>query len=390
MKAQTNDLVLRNGHVLLASGRIEAADVRVQHGQIAEIGAHLRGGRELDAQGGYILPGLIDVHTHGIGFESAGADTLHAYAQMEAAHGATTFFPTLFAAPEIEIEQMLRHRKATNDLRDLPQVGGFRLESPYLGYAGGGQSKDTAPVSAATTQALLAAGGGRVKIWDFSPELPGAIEAIADLSQRGIVCSLAHTSATIEQARAAVDAGARLVTHMFDTFVVPEMTALGVYPAGLTDYLLVEDRVVCEIIGDGLHVHPLLVEKTFRCKTTDGLAFVTDSNVGAGLPPGRYELPNNWGLAGIDGPNNGVRLVNRNMELAGSALTPMDAFRNCVRLFGKDIATASRVCSRTPARLLGLNKGEIGVGRDADLVIVTLDLALRCTIAGGNVQFDAL
>ncbi len=381
------DLVIRNGQVLHADGVLRRADVAIAGGRIAGVGPGLRARRELDAGGGYVLPGLIDLHTHGIGFESAAAESLFAYARLEAEHGCTTFFPTLFAAPEIEIEQLRRHLRSTDDLRALPQVGGFRLESPYLQNAGGGQSRDTAPISGAVTEALLSAGKGRIRIWDVSPELPGALQTIAMLSARGVVCSLAHTRASIEQAQAAVDAGARLVTHLFDTFVPPEMTLAGVYPAGLTDYLLVEDRVVCELIGDGLHVHPLLVEKAFRCKPPHGLAFVTDGNVGAGLPPGRYPLPNDWGTAVIDGPNNGVRLLERNMDLAGSALTPLDVFTNAVRLFGKDIATASRVCSRAPAVLLGLNKGELDMGRDADIIVLGDDVQLIYTVVAGEVVF---
>jgi N-acetylglucosamine-6-phosphate deacetylase len=161
----------------------------------------------------------------------------------------------------------------------------------------------------------------------------------------------------------------------------------GVYPAGLTDYLLVEDRLVCEIIGDGTHVHPLLVEITLRCKTPQRVAFVTDSNYGAGLPPGRYTTPK-WGNIMIDGSNNGVRLCDRGMELAGSALSPIHSFRNVLHLFGKDLAVASQVCSATPARLLGLNKGEIAVGRDADLIVLDQELELLCTIAAGDVVYQ--
>jgi N-acetylglucosamine-6-phosphate deacetylase len=384
-----NDLVITNGQVLLACGVVQDIDVGVRAGRIAQIGEHLHGSRTIDARGAYVLPGLIDLHTHGIGFESCDSETLHGYARAEAERGATTFFPTIFAPPARAIEQMQRHRRATDDLAALPQVGGFRLESPYLAHAGGGLTRDLAPITAETTQALLEAGGGHIKIWDISPELPGAPDTIRQLSALGIVCSLAHTHATIDQARAAVAAGARLVTHLFDTFVVPQMVDPGVYPAGLTDYLLTEDRVVCEIIADATHVAPLLVEKTFRCKTANGLVFVTDSNYGAGLPAGRYTLPNDWGRIAIDGPNNGVRLVDRGMTLAGSALTPIDALRNAVRIFGKDIAIASRVCSTTPARLLGLNKGDIAVGKDADLILVDDDLRVLYTIVAGTIVFAA-
>ncbi len=165
------------------------------------------------------------------------------------------------------------------------------------------------------------------------------------------------------------------------------MVEPGVYPAGLVDYLLVEDRVAAEIIGDGTHVHPLLVEKALRCKTASRLAWVTDSNFGAALPPGEYEAPD-WGWIVVDGPNNGARLRDRGRVLAGSALTPIDALRNLVRLFGRDLATASRLCSTTPARLMGLNKGEIAAGRDADLIIIDQGLDLLCTIVAGEIAWQ--
>jgi len=188
-------------------------------------------------------------------------------------------------------------------------------------------------------------------------------------------------------ARLAVDAGAKLVTHLFDTFELPTITDPGVYPAGLVDYLLTEDRLCCEIIGDGTHVYPLLVEKAFRCKTSDRLCFITDSNYGAGLTPGKYFIPGWDEEVLITNVNNGVRLVNRDLGLAGSALTPLDNFRNIIRLFKKNIATASCVCSRTPARLMGLNKGELAPGKDADIVILDENLDLTNTIVMGKSAF---
>jgi N-acetylglucosamine-6-phosphate deacetylase len=380
-------LAIKNGSVLLPDGKLHSCDVLIQGGQIREIGPSLEAELQADAAGDYILPGLIELHTHGIRTESVETGDLAEYARIEASFGATTFYPTLFCSPEESARHMRRHRRETDELWLLPQIGGFRLESPYLARTGAGVSKDFASISPETTGMLLAAAGGHIKIWDVSPELDGAPELIRQLSQEGIVCSIAHTEATIEQGRAAVDAGARLVTHLFDVFQLPERTGTGVYPQGLLDYLLVEDRVACEIIGDGTHVHPLLVEKTFRCKPSDRLVFVTDSNYGAGLPPGRYVAPGSWGTVQIDGPNNGVRQVDRNMGLAGSALTPIDSFRNVIRLFHKDIATASHVWSRNPARLMGLNKGEIAPGRDADLIVLDRNLDLCYTIVAGEIVY---
>ena len=389
MKEHT-PLVIKNGITLLPDGDLVRCDVLIQEGRIEQIGHRLEAARQVDAANGHVLPGLIELHSHGIQTESAETGDLGEYARIEASFGATTFYPTLFCSPGESAEHMRRHLRETEDLRLVPQVGGFRLEAPYLAVASGGSAAALAHISEETTRLLLEEGGGHVKIWDVSPELAGAAELIRWLSKEGIICSIAHTRATTGQGRAAVDAGARLVTHLFDVFFyMPERTDPDpdIYAAGLVDYLLIEDRVICEIIGDGTHVDPRLVEKAFRCKPAKGLVFVTDSNYGAGLAPGRYRLPGEWGEVSIAGPNDGVRLVDRGMILAGSALTPIDSFRNVLRLFHKDIATASHVWSRNPALLMGLNKGEISAGRDADLIVLDHDLSLLWTIVGGEVAY---
>jgi N-acetylglucosamine-6-phosphate deacetylase len=382
--------VIQGGQVLLPDGSLSALDVGIRDGRIETLGPGLRAGQKLEAGGALVLPGLIELHTHGLRAQSVEAGSLAEYALLEAERGVTTFYPTLFCSPQKTAATLRRHLQETDGLRLVPQAGGFRLEAPYLAIASGGSTGSLAVIDERTTQFLLEAGGGWIKIWDFSPELPGAPEAIRYLSKQGVVCSLAHTRATRAQGRAAVEAGARLVTHLFDVFYhAPESSDPDpdIYAPGLVDYLLVEDRLTCEIIGDGTHVDPMLVEMAFRCKPPSGLVFVTDSNYGAGLPPGRYTLPGDWGQVQVGAPNDGVRLPDRDMILAGSALTPIDSFRNVIRLFGKELAAASRVWSANPARLLGLNKGEIAVGRDADLILLDRELELLCTIVGGRVIY---
>ncbi|MFA6109492.1 MAG: amidohydrolase family protein [Candidatus Latescibacterota bacterium] len=389
-------LRLKGGQVLRPDGSLIEADVVLQQGRVAAVGPGLTTEAEVDASGCTILPGLIELHTHGMQGQSAETGDLAAYARVMATLGATTFYPTLFCAPDRAVEHLARHRRETDDLAAVPQVPGFRLESPYLAIPSGGTDQDVTPVSDAVTERLLAAGAvsgsstSLVKIWDLSPELDGAVEAIRRITGQGIVCSIAHTRASIAQGRAAVAAGARLVTHLFDVFYhTPERKDPDpdIYAPGLVDYLLLEDRVVCEIVGDGTHVDPLLVEKAFRCKGPAGLAFVTDSNLASGMPPGRYTMPGSWGDVVIRSGSDGVRLPDREMILAGSALSPIEGLRNVIRLFGKDLATASRLWSANPARLMGLNKGEVAVGRDADLIVVDANLDLVCTIVAGEIAF---
>lgn len=384
----TFDLAIRNGLICNADGDCRISDIGISEGRINAIGNTIKAKSELDASNKRIVPGFIDIHTHGIGFESVKDGDIAEISRIEASYGATSFVPTLFGPPDESIENLCRHLKATDNLQASPQIAGFRLESPYLGYTGAGIPTDLAPVSRKLTDSILQAGDGHILIWDISPEIDGACNEIDYLSSKGIICSLAHTRASIEQAKDAVDAGAKLVTHLFDTFVVPTMTDPGVYPVSLIDYLLVEDRLHCEIIGDGAHVHPLLVEKTFRCKGLDKTVFVTDSNLGAGLPDGDYELPGGWGRARVSGTNNGVRLIDREMGLAGSALTPIGSFVNAVQIFKRRIADACRLCSLVPANLLGLNKGVIAEGFDADLVLLNEDLAIEHTISAGQIVYS--
>ena len=378
-------MVIKNGTALLDGCELRECDLRIVDGRIAEVGEDLSGRKTVDADGCYVLPGLIDIHTHGIGYESGSDGSLVDYAKLEAEKGATTFYPTLFDTKEAILTQLSRHRKETDDLKTVPQIPGFRLESPYIARTGAGASKHLEPITNATTDMILDAGGGLIKLWDVSPELDGACDLVRKLTLLGIVCCMTHTEATVDQARAAVDAGIKVATHLFNVYGAPQVTEAGCQPVALTDYVLIEDRIVAELIPDGSHVPPILIEKTMRCKGPERIALITDSNFGAGLPSGTYDLPGSWGRCVIDGPNNGVRMVSREMGLAGSALTPIDAFRNAVHLLGYSITDAAAMCSETPARVMGLNKGRLGVGRDADVIVVDEDLELVHTICGGEV-----
>jgi len=162
-------LVIHHGDVLAPSGEFHSCDVLIQDGRIQEVGPSLEAEAAIDAAGGYVLPGLIDLHTHGIHTESAEKGDLREYARIEASFGTTTFYPTFFGPPEESVQQMQRHRRETEELRLLPQIGGFRLESPYLAQTGAGVSQDLVSIGPETTGMLLAAAGGHIKIWDVSP-----------------------------------------------------------------------------------------------------------------------------------------------------------------------------------------------------------------------------
>jgi N-acetylglucosamine-6-phosphate deacetylase len=379
-------LLIKNGDVLHA-GRIEqSADMRIEGRSIVEIGKGLEaasGSSLIDATGLHVLPGLIDIHTHGLRDVWVDRDDIHKYSRYQAENGVTACVATLAARPQQDIERMREILAETKDFALTPNIVGFRPEILYLAKPGGGDVHALHKPDPALTEELWEASGGRIVIWDVSPEIEGAIPFIEWCAERGIVTSMAHSNATVEQARRAVDAGLRLITHFYDTFVQPVEIEPGAYPAGVTDYIQVEDRVTVELIPDGVHVHPLLVEKTLRCKGIERVIFITDSLKGSGYPPGEYDglIPGDGVIVTAD---RGIRRKSDGV-LTGSAITAITAFRNAVLKFGRSIPEASQLCSENPARLLGLKKkGLIAAGMDADVILLDRDLRLVATLVQGK------
>lgn len=379
------------GGVILHHAHLEAGVLRTQNGSVAAIGpavSALADDVVIDASGCYVLPGFIDLHTHGLRDAMPQTGGWLRYATHQAELGVTACVPTLFAAPDAIASSLRDGLRETDRFKRTPNLLGFRLEFPYVAKPGAGLAAALAPISDRTTRALHDAGEGFIRIWDVSPELEGAVSFIEWATRQGIVTSMAHTAATIEQARRAVDAGLSLVTHLYDAFDVPAMTDPGVFPAGLTDYIQIEDRLTAEIIPDGVHVHPLLIEKTLRCKGHDRVAFITDSVLGAGSPPGVY-----GGLyEGVQvevTADNGVRRI-PDGGLSGSAMTQLRSFQNAVFKFGQSVPQASKLCSGTPARVLGLQqKGYLAAGMDADIIVLDRELNLKMTIIQGQIAYQA-
>ncbi len=384
-------MLIINGSVLHYNRLETGKDIHIQAGKITQIGENIIPNADdavLDASACYVLPGLIDLHTHGLKDVFVQDGGWREYSRLQAEQGVTGCLPTLFAGPEVIIASLKTALQETGELSQTPNLLGFRLEMPYLTKPGAGQTSSLVAIQADVSEAIYTAAHGKVKIWDVSPERDEALAFIRWAASRGIVTSLAHSSASVEQTRAAIEAGMTLVTHFYDTFDIAVQTDPGVYPAGLTDYIQIEDRLTVEIIPDGVHVHPHLLEKTLRCKGLDRVVFITDSVKGAGNPPGIYSglYP---GVQVEVTEDRGVRRVGDD-ALSGSALTQLRAFQNAVFKFGRSIPEASILCSRTAARLLNLpSKGYLAAGMDADVIVVDRDLNLQATIVGGKKAYQA-
>ena len=313
-----------------------------------------------------VLPGFVDLHVHGGGGRDTmeGGDAIAAIARLHASHGTTALAATTMTAPRAEIETALAALAPHVAVRPTggARVLGVHLEGPLLSRARLGAQPDF--TATATIDDVLALNAiAPLALVTIAPELPGHLELIVALRARGFVVQIGHSDATYEQARAAFEAGAAGVTHLFNAMSPLHQRAPGLVGAALAH------AGRAEIIPDLLHVHAGAIRAALRA--IPGLYCVTDSTAAAGMPDGRYRL----GRHEVTKCLGGVRLADG--TLAGSTLTMDQALRNLVQL-GLSLAEASRRTAMLAAEHLGLpDRGRLAPGAWADFVLLDDALALR-------------
>jgi N-acetylglucosamine-6-phosphate deacetylase len=332
----------------------------------------------VDLAGAWLVPGYVDLHMHGGG----GHNVAHSLEAMEAAvafhraRGTTSTLVSLMTEPVAEMSEQLSW--VTELTRRGPtahgNVLGSHLEGPFLArQRSGAQNPDhMITPDPAVLDRLLGAADGTLRMITLAPELEGAMELIGPLRDAGVVVAMGHSDATYEQAVAAIRAGANHVTHLFNAMPPLHHREPGLVAAAL------EAGIPCELINDGLHVHPAIVGLVARLPGCPVL--ITDAIDATGVGDGSYVL------AGQEVHVNGgqARLV-RNQSLAGSTLTMDEAVRRAVKDSGLSVEVASVAASRNPARVLGLESvlGSIAAGLHADMVVLDDDLRVTAVMAKG-------
>ena len=385
-----SSLLIHNARIVRPGEGIAAGSLRIDSGRIAQVGVSGRvppaGADQLDAGGRWLTPGLIDIHTHGIHrFQyDAGPQHLTGAAGVLGAYGTTCVLPTLVPAPAGDLLPRLERIADA-----LPTIGGvcipgLHLEGPFVAVTGA--ACPTLPGDVRLLDEMIAACRGRVAAMSLSPETPNVLPVIERLRERGIAAFLTHTRATVEQTQAAIDAGATHATHFYDVFPVPPETEPGARPVGAVETILADPRATVDFIGDGCHVHPVAIRAALAAKGHTGVALISDSNIGAGLPPGEYDTP--WGYRVRVRSGDGARNVNNNL-LAGSALTMNVGMANLLRWLELPPEHVWAMGTSTPARIVGLaGKGRVEVGADADLVLWDDDLTPARTWVGGTCVYE--
>lgn len=382
-------LLIRNARMVEPGKRISSGDVLVHDGRIVAtgtIGAKVEDAQVVEAGGRLLTPGLIDVHTHGIKhclYEASVAGVRGA-AQSLGQFGVTTVLPTLI--PKITDDWFQMVSEITAALPTIKEVNlpGLHIEGPFM--AVGGAACPTLPGDLALLDRILTASNGRLAAMSLSPDAPDIVPVIKRLRENNTAVFLTHTRANVEQTEAALEAGARHATHFYDVFYAPADTDPGVRPVGAVEAILADPRTSVDFIADGVHVHPTAIRAALAAKGWPGVILITDSNIGAGLPPGVYDTP--WGFQIKVSPETAARHAVKN-SLAGSALTMDRGMANLLKWLPLPAEQVWAMGTLNPARLLGLErKGRLEPGADADLVLWNDDLTPANTWVNGNLVYE--
>ena len=365
-------MLIKNAKVLVGKSFVDA-DILFDE-KIIAIGA-LEGEADLDAEGAYVIPGLVDIHTHGAmgeDFSDGKAEGMQPMADYYAAHGVTSFLATTMTLKEEVLTP------AMHTIRDFKRQGGAKcagihLEGPFLGYAkrGAQAAENLHKPDPALFDRLNEASGGMVKMVTVACEEEGGMEFVANVSKKAAV-SLGHTSCNYDQAMEAFARGASHATHLYNGMDGLHHRKPGIIAAAM------DAGASVELICDGLHIHPAAIRLAHKLYG-DKLNLVSDSLRCAGMPDGDYELGGQpITLSG------GVARLTGTDTLAGSSISMLDALRNVVR-FGLPLTDAVYAASTAPAEAARLTDvGSLQAGKCADIVILDKDLCLKAVFVDGK------
>jgi len=364
----------------------------VEDGMIAEVSS--RAAKEVpgnstlvDFGDAALAPGFVDIHMHG----GAGLDLMRALpselprlGRFLTTHGVTGYFPTTVAAPLDATCAALGRladsiEAASNATKDDPVQArplGIHLEGPFLSHKRRGVHPPEYLITPSIEifERLWQAARGHVRMLTIAPEIPGAVEVIAEAARRNVCVSIGHSDAEMPVAQDAVKAGARHATHTFNA-----MRPLDHREPGILGEVLSNDRISADIIVDGIHVDPAVVKLFLRAKGRERAVLITDAISATGMPDGRYQL----GPIEVDVKDG---KCTSNGSLAGSVLTMDRAVRNVTEFSNWTLRDAVQAATLNPARAVGLaaHHGTLAKGAAADFAVLSPAGAVMKTIVGGR------
>ena len=373
-------MLIENGTVFTGTEFENGLSIRLMNGIVQEVGESLRpeaGEKVIDLEGDYLLPGFVDVHIHAF----RGSDTMRGETDIRrmsrelAGTGTGAFCPTTMSASMEDTAKVIDGIRRTIEQpeRNGARVLGAHMEAPFLSEGkAGAQRKEFFRNPSWDDLLNMAEDPSLVRLITMAPEKDGSEAFIRRAAEAGIHVSIGHTSATAEETHRAADWGADHVTHTFNAQTPLTHRAPGVPGAALTD-----DRLYCEMICDGIHLHRDTVRLLAKCKGPERAVAITDAMEAAGLPDGEYAL----GGQKVFVKDGAARLADG--TLAGSVLTMPQALENLIHRFGIRPEDACAMCTCTPADSIGEKRtGRITAGAPAVLTRWSPDWHMTGVITG--------
>jgi N-acetylglucosamine-6-phosphate deacetylase len=328
-----------------------------------------------------VLPGFIDVHNHGavgVDVNEADVDGLVEVGRFLAANGVTAWMPTLVPDSDENYRRVIGEIEKVMAFQDgmpIAQIVGVHYEGVFANekMCGALRPEFFKKFTGSEVRELPRLSRG-AHMTTFAPEIEGGVELVRELVRKGWIASIGHTDASVEVLNAAFAAGAKHVTHFFNA-----MSGIHHRNVGVAGWALSNAGVTFDIIADGIHVAPKMLDLACRSKTADGVTLISDSVAPTGRGDGEFEL---WG-ENISVENGRTR--NERGSIAGSVITMLDAVR-MMRSLGFSDADVSKMASLNPAKLLGIDAshGSIAVGKRADLVAVDNEGHIAWVMMGGE------
>lgn len=384
-------LLIKNAKVVLPD-LVELTNVLVDNGKISAIGKIDSADEVIDANEGYLLAGFVDVHVHGGGgsdFMDSTPDAFENAVKAHINHGTTTLVPTAMSATEEDLKKFICNFKDFKMKNELSSVTpGIHIEGPYFSGANkksvGAQPGNLLRLpDEAEMDRLLQVAEGCILRWDASPELEGSEMFARKCKKNGIICSIAHSLATSEQAQNGIDNGFSHVTHFYNAVTTYRKEGKDVL-AGIVEAAYLNSEVKVELICDGKHIPKDILRLALMIKGPEKVMAITDGMriSGTNMTSGKLGSLENGTDVIVD---SDVAMLPDLSSYAGSIATMDRCFRVLVQDYGIDIVVASKMLSATPCSFLGIrNKGKIEVGMDADLVLFNNKLILNHTIINGS------